>query len=217
MPYRILRCLLLLFLFNFAYAEIPGNVLDAADAGLSLMLNSIPEGYESRYGFENREELAEASLSLPYQMYTIHPDMFLGDAAITDEMIVPVDEWRFPVVCSGRTRALLTVAKVKDKWQAVDIGAAQLASEIDAIERNSSSKGNRDIRKIILRLYQIRSDFVVIADSSSVANGTFYPLQSARIGAGGSMKQKSAASSQIFKDLIPALKDRYRDEYFSVK
>lgn len=214
----IVRSLFLLIVFlNIAYAESPSDVYKAAESGLPLMLDSIPQGYELRYGFANREEFATATIGLPYQMYTIHPEMLLGNTTLTDDMIVSVEEWRFPVICDGRIRALLTVAKVKGNWQSVDIGAALLASEIDALERDLSLK-NRDIKRIILRLYQIKSDFIVITDASAkVTNGAFYPLKSARMGVGGSMRARSTISSLSFQDLLPILKERYRYEYLPVK
>ena len=204
--------LLMLFL-NRAYAEIPGGVYNAAELGLSRMLVSIPQGYELRYGFVNREEFAKATIGIPYQMYTIHPDLMKDTVTITDDMITSAEEWRFPVICNGSIRALLTVAKVKGQWQAVDIGAATLASEIDVLEKGLSLK-TRDINRIILRLYQIQSDFIVITEGSAkITNGSFYPVKSSRMGEGGSQITKSKLSPSTFQDLLPGLRDRYRNEY----
>jgi len=214
----ILISLLLSILFmNIAYAESQSDVYKAAESGLPLMLGSIPQGYELKYGFANREEFTAATIGLPYQIYTIHPEMLKVDATLTDDMMMPIEEWRFPVICDGRIRALLTVAKVNGNWQSVDIGAALLASEIDNLERELSLK-NRDIKRIILRLYQIKSDFIVIVDASSkMTNGAFYPLKSARMGVGSSMKARSATPSLSFQDLLPVLKERYRYGYLPIK
>jgi|WetSurMetagenome_2_1015567.scaffolds.fasta_scaffold229258_2 hypothetical protein len=204
--------LLMLFL-NSAYAEISGDVNNAAELGLSRMLGSIPQGYELQYGFANREEFAIATVGIPYQMYTIHPDMMKDNVTVTDDMITSVEEWRFPVICNGSIRALLTVAKVKGQWQAVDIGAATLASEIDRLEKGLSLK-TRDINRIILRLYQINSDFIVITEGSEkITNGSFYPVKSSRIGFGGSQTIELKLSPSTFQDLLPGLRDRYKNEY----
>jgi hypothetical protein len=208
----IMSILLMLFL-NMAYAEIPGDIHNAAELGLSSMLSSIPQGYELRYGFANREEFAIATIGAPYQMYTIHPDVMKDNVTITDDMITSAEEWRFPVICNGSIRALLTVAKVKSQWQAVDIGAATLASEIDILEKSLSLK-TRDINRIILRLYQIQSDFIVITEGSAkITNGSFYPVKSSRIGVGGSQTIELKLSPSTFQDLLPGLRDRYRNEY----
>jgi len=184
----------------------------AAEAGLSHMLASIPKGYESKYGFANREEFETATVGLPYQMQTIHPEIMKSNAAITDDMITSVEEWRFPVICDGRVRALLTVAKVEGRWQTVDIGAATLASEIDALEKGQFLK-TRDINRIILRLYQIKTDVIVIKDrSAKITDGSFYPLKSQRQGDGGSQNANSKFSPSAFHDLLPGLRDRYRKE-----
>ena len=215
---RLLCSILCLFVIlicflNVVYAESPRDVNMAAEAGLSHMLASIPKGYESKYGFANREEFETATVGLPYQMQTIHPEIMKSNAAITDDMITSVEEWRFPVICDGRVRALLTVAKVEGRWQAVDIGAATLASEIDTLEKDLSL-AKRNVNRTILRLYQIRSDFIVITDSSGkVTTGSFYPLNSEQKGYRGSQNEISRFSSSTFQDLLPGLRDRYRNEY----
>jgi hypothetical protein len=204
---------LLVICLNMTYAEIPGDVNNAAELGLSRMLDSIPQGYELKYGFANREEFAIATIGTPYQMYTIHPDVMKDNVTVTDDMITSAEEWRFPVICNGSIRALLTVAKVKGQWQAVDIGAATLASEIDALEKGLSLK-RREINRIILRLYQINSDFIVITEGSAkITNGSFYPVKSSRIGVGGSQNIELKLSPSTFQDLLPGLRDRYRNEY----
>jgi hypothetical protein len=212
--YSILSMSTLLVLFlNMAYAEIPGDVNNAAELGLSPMLGSIPQGYELKYGFANREEFAIATIGIPYQMYTIHPDVMKDNVTVTDDMITSAEEWRFPIICNGSIRALLTVAKVKGQWQAVDIGAATLASEIDALEKGLSLK-TRDINRIILRLYQINSDFIVITEGSAkITNGSLYPVKSSRISVGGSQNIEIKLSPSTFQDLLPGLRDRYRNEY----
>lgn len=212
---RSISCLFIILMcfFNVVYAESPGDVNAAAESGLSHMLASIPKGYELKYGFANREEFGTTTIGVPYQMQTIHPEVMKGNAAITDDMITSVEEWRFPVICDGRVRALLTVAKVEGRWQAVDIGAATLASEIDTLEK-SLSLAKLNINRIILRLYQIRSDFIVIADSSGkVTTGSFYPLNSEQKGYRGSQNEILKSSSSTFQDLLPGLRDRYRNEY----
>ena len=123
------------------------------------------------------KNLLSATIGVPYQMYTIHPDVMKENVTITDDMITSAEEWRFPIICNGRIRALLTVAKANGQWQAVDIGAAALASEMDALEKNLSLT-TRDINRIILRLYQINSDFIVITEGSAkITNGLFYPVK----------------------------------------
>ena len=214
---RILSVLFLFFSTNVAFAENRTSAVEAAESGLTLMLKSIPHGLEKRYGFANRDEFISATVGSPYQMYSIPPETFFGSAEITDDMFKPSEEWRFPVVCDGRIRALLTVAKINDKWQAVDIGAAQLASEIDIIEKSLPTKAP-GARRILLRLYQIRSDFILIADSSSnLVNGNYYPLKSALQGNGVLKALSSTVTALSFQELFPSLKERFRNEYIPTK
>jgi hypothetical protein len=197
-------------------AESPKEVYEAAESGLFKMLNSIPQGYELKYGFLNREEFEMATIGSPYQMYTIHPEIMKGDEAVTDEMIKSIEEWRFPVICNGQIRALLTVAKLKGKWQAVEIGAARLASELDVLEKGLSLE-TKDINRIIFRLYQIGTDFIVITESSvKVMEGSFYPVkleEKDSVWLQDAQLKLSKLIPSTFQDLLPGLRDRYKNEY----
>ena len=214
---RIFSFLFLFFFANIASAGNQAAVVEAAESGLTLMLKNIPHGFERRYGFANRDEFIAVTVGSPYQMYSIPPETFFGNAEITDDMFKSSEEWRFPVVYDGRIRALLTVAKINDKWQAVDIGAAQLASEIDMIEKSLPTKAH-SARRILLRLYQIRSDFLLIADSSAnLVNGNYYPLKSALQGNGSLKALNSTGTALSFQELSPSLKERFRNEYIPKK
>lgn len=197
-------------------AESPKEVYKAAESGLFKMLNSIPQGYELKYGFLNREEFEMATIGSPYQMYTIHPEIMKGDEAVTNEMIKSIEKWRFPVICNGQIRALLTVTKLKGKWQAVEIGAARLASELDVLEKGLSLE-TKDINRIIFRLYHIGTDFIVITENSAkVMEGSFYPVKLEGKDGSGQHDAQLKLSKLIpstFQDLLPGLRNRYKNEY----
>lgn len=96
-------------------------------AQLGAFLARIPPGQETTYGFNARSEFAEATPGEPYQMYTVASG---GSRSSVDQSLQPMNEWRVPVSVRGEYRALLTVIRDRDRWRAVDFGAALLAREL---------------------------------------------------------------------------------------
>ncbi len=197
-----------------AFAAAPQELYAAAEAGLPFFLSHIPSGEEKGYGFNSREEFDGAELGPPYEMHTIYPERLLKGETVDPGMIVSVREWRFPVKCAGRARALLTVAEKEGKWQAVDIGAAGLATEIDRLEKTLSLTENST--RGILRLYQIKADLLVVSEKPArIEEGKFYPLPSFlySLRAEGT-KMNLEGPPFSFKGLLPILLERFRHENF---
>ncbi|MCX6566133.1 MAG: hypothetical protein NTW38_06880 [Candidatus Aminicenantes bacterium] len=179
-------CLLAAFLaiisglvFGVSSALAQDNAFQAAAQGLKLFLNAIPEGREPALGFGDRAEFDLAYLGNPYEMYTIHPDRLASAEGSGDKIILSLKQFRFPILCNGKIRALLNVAEVNSEMEAVGIGAANLASAIERIENSIPSSGGFS-RRILLRLYQLRIDFIgYFQEGQSLEKGLFIPLPSA--------------------------------------
>jgi len=158
-------------------------IRSAAEAGLKPFLELIPPGREKEYGFEKRADFAWTMLGRPYELRTIKPQDLSNENAIlpTGVPIVSLNQWRFPVICRGRICALLTVARMKDDWEAVDLGAAGLASELDAMEKRYSLD-DPSLPKTLLRLYQWKIDFIEIPGMTrNPEDDRFFPLRSAQL------------------------------------
>lgn len=184
--------------------SVPAEVAAAADSGLIRMLNSIPPGFESSYGFDNRDEFDHAYTGEPYRMCTISPaklDINYRGAAT----IEPLHVWRFPVICSGRVRSLLTVAQMKGEWRAVEIGAAGLAAEFAEFEKKLSAK-EKMRNRVLLRLFQFKCDYIGLLDyDREMEEGTFYPLKSASI----NLDTSKPAEGLSFRELLDFLQETH--------
>jgi len=217
---KIFEPTLSLFLCLFLVASFPvfAETIDeaklAAQEGLNFFLESIPVGFEKYYGFENREEFSWAILGEPYQMYTIHPDNLIYERPAYTNFIIPLEEWRFPVIYQGCMRTLLTVAKMNGEWKAVAIGGSGIASELDRLEKIYSFGGYRT-KRALLRLYQIKADFIAICDDSQkLEDGMFFPLQSARMAIGANIDELIIFS---LPELLLLLKQKYRFVILNLK
>jgi hypothetical protein len=128
-------------------------VQKVAQSQLMELLNAIPVGAEENYGFNSREEFAEAKLTTPYEMFST-------DGTGT---VAALEEWRVPVVVGDDFRMLIDVRKSGSTYAAVGIGAAQLASELGQVERATAtgSVAQPSQNKSILRAFKQTADFVV--------------------------------------------------------
>lgn len=163
-----------------------GDPARAAAIGLKAFLNSIPDGREQDFGFANRAEFGLAYLGTPYELMTIHPRDLSAGSGRNKDVVFSLGQFRFPVLCNGKARALLTVAKVGAEWKAVEIGAAGLAASFDRLEQNVPPPGAPP-RKLLLRFYQLKIDFAGYSrEGGNPEDGVFVPLPSAltAIGAG---------------------------------
>jgi len=168
-----------------AKSQVNDEVLKAARAGLPQFLESIPAGDEAKYGFQSRSELALADLGTPFRIYALRPEAienFKYPAELADSLI-EMDEWFVPVTVGGERRALLKVAQMEGRWQAVGLSGAGLASEMNAFDITLPSElkaaGLPAVEEMkFVRVYQLYSDFLLLKSKSGEMA---YPFRSARI------------------------------------
>lgn len=201
-----LMVLMLLIYSSPLFSQPPGEVYAAAVEGLPLFLSAIPQGMENGYGFDSRDEFGRSILGEPYRMQTVDPEKILDDIPY-ENYIVELPEWRFPVICDGTIKTLLTVANMNGSWRAVAIGGAGLARELDALEKEYGfDTGNT--RKAILRLFQIEADMLSLSDAGErLEEGLFIPLFSAEKMTGLSRQE---VSFYLFEELLPVFKDKFK-------
>lgn len=136
---------------------------------LGAFLDKIPQGFESRYGFNNRKEFSRAEVGVPVRVYR-------ADTDNPSDHPLPENEWRVPVLVDGEHRALLTVTAENGVLSVVDLGAAVLAREFGDYHRKYPGKS-----RALLRLHALKCDMMIIGrPGAAVDDGDYYPLHSAR-------------------------------------
>lgn len=164
----------------------------AARAGLKRFLDAVPTDKAESFGFADRAEMDRARLAAPYRVWT-------SDGPASD--IAATGEWRFPVTVDGTYRSLLTVSRVQGEYRAVDFGAALLARELGALERDRSVAA--EAGRVLLRLHSVRADLAAFpAAGARVEDSRFEPLASARALGGG------LESAVELKSLLPWVRER---------
>jgi len=182
------------------------SVQAAAMAGLEAFLNKIPLGREIEYGFGNREEFRRAKLGTAFQVFTLPPDSMRQGIDPKKSYMIPLNEWRVPVIVDGTFRTLVTVSIVNNALNTVELGGESLAKEMmDFWEKEPNG------RRGLLRLYQLRCDFLVLdRDGLGVEYGEFYPLRSARLVFGS--LDCSVAHPCFKADMYPKIQRKYTEE-----
>lgn len=111
--------------------DMKETVIQAAEKGLPVFLESIPKNDIAGYGFNSQEEINQAELGNPFQVFTIQPaDLEKYGEIKVSGMLKDTGEWYVPILVNKEFRVLLTVSLINEKWQAVGISGAGLAAEI---------------------------------------------------------------------------------------
>ncbi|MDP4117288.1 MAG: hypothetical protein Q8903_14225 [Bacteroidota bacterium] len=219
----LFSCFVVLLLFNLQAIAAPLNlgstgdtnytktseiVLTEAKENLSKFLNYIPDGYESFYGFNSRDDFKDAQVTAPIQIYTLSLDFLSSDLSKFTDYILPTNDWKIPVVVNGSAKSFLQVTKFNNSFKAVDLGGAVLASEI--FDQLKFYNEKNDI--YLFRLYQIASDLLLIVPKDKgISSAIVLPLNSAyRIREELSLQQNTTTD---LNSLAPVLKKIYKTPF----
>ena len=121
------------------------------------MLARIPAGLEAGYGFGSRAEFMRVVWGAPWRVRTWSPAVIrtANLAELPEPQALSV--WRVPAVVDGKARALVTVARVDGALRVVEVGAAGLAAELDALGLTASGHTHS-----LLRIFQLKADFALL-------------------------------------------------------
>ena len=115
----------------------PPEVVSAAKSGLRPFLEKIPAQDLRSYGFEPGAPLDTAYVGIPYRLYELTPSALarFKPGEPVSSVICPTGMWYFPVMIGNEAKAILIVDTLDGSWQAVSLGQAPLARELNAIIR----------------------------------------------------------------------------------
>ena len=115
----------------------PPEVFNAASNGLPVFLASVPLGNRDLFGFTSDTDLAQARLGVPLRVYTITPAALAGHPA--ESTLTPLLSetalWYFPVLVGEDAKAILVVDRMAGGWEAVSLGYAPLALELNQVAK----------------------------------------------------------------------------------
>ena len=184
----------------------PPEAVTAAAAGLVRYLCEIPPQELVNFGFAAGEATAGAAIGDPWSLYAITPDALSATTSETEvaDLITPTGLWYFPVILSGRPRCIITVDRMDGRWEAVGIGMAPLAGELDKIARQWPKTGGYTPQ--LVAVYQAAAYFFTVPEKDA---RNLTPLTFDGLGFGGyyqkALPEYSATAE--FSEFLAPLKE----------
>jgi len=117
---------------SYGDAAPPAEVIRAAQSGLPSLLEAIPMNSLTHFGFDTPARLDHCKLGTGLPVHIVQPETVLADGQTQEINFLDTDIWIFPVCSEDTYTVLLTVAFHNGYWQAVDLGAAPLAADLEA-------------------------------------------------------------------------------------
>jgi ABC-type Na+ efflux pump permease subunit len=173
---------LLIGVSSFAFSLQKGNkqieisernqkIYEVVERDLSSFLENIPAGFEKQHGFNSRAEFAQAKAGSIYRIYGV-------DA---NGKVFTTDNYNLTVVVDNEYRAVLNISFADGKYQIQSVGGAQLAIELQAIEKEQHPA--EQLEKVMLNFYDKKCGLVAYKDeATSTENADLTPLESAKLG-----------------------------------
>lgn len=163
--------------------------MNAAEEGLHSFLSRMPAAARERFGFSESDNLAEATLGDPFNLFVIHPEAVLdySPSEPIENILTTTNLWYFPVRIRQKTRCLLIVDFIKDEWRTVSLGAASLAQEVEDVrEAWPETEGYRPefiaVRQAGAYLFSVpaldKSNLTMLAVSSQTSQSDSQTTQS---------------------------------------
>jgi hypothetical protein len=176
---KLVFCLAALVLFiSAANAQTPPQaVLVAAQSGLPRFLGLIPPAERSAYGFSESDILTQAYLGTPFNVHTITPSVLFaykpGD--LVPALLSTTKLWYFPVMIQNEQRALLVVDQMGSIWQAVSLGYADLAKQLDLVLRQWPRANG--FHPCLIAVFQAKVHLILVPEVSTKDLITLTPLK----------------------------------------
>lgn len=172
----------LLFSTHFglmANESLPPEVVQAARQGIKAFADADPHPLSSPLTVGTRPGLMNAQAGYGFQVYTVSPAILMKGSDLS-LMVTAADLWRFVVSDGDQPVALLTIARMEDRWTAVSLGGAELAAEISRVIAKWPTRQGYSHR--FIRIYQARADLIEISRHGRPAG--FVPLTASRTACG---------------------------------
>lgn len=137
--FQIFLCIIILFsaVSMIAAQDVPPEVIEASKKGLPLFLNKIPNGALEKFGFDNAVSLDQVRTGSPFKLFQITPAALssyrIGDTV--HSVISKTQMWYFPIMIKDEIKAILVIDRMDDQWQAVSLGYAVIARELNKVIR----------------------------------------------------------------------------------
>jgi hypothetical protein len=189
--------------YSSPFAQTLDEILEAAEEGKNLYLQSIPRLELVRAGLPDDFREEHITLGTPLNVYFLTPDNFQGKTE-TDifSLMNKTSIWYCPLIYQGNYVSILTVGFLNGSWKAVGMGKAGFALELGEIVKMWPQEPGYNHH--LVKIVSMRSDFIAIRRNDQ---WYFSPFASARA-ALGSIAVQNEPDLLSFDDLIGIVRNR---------
>lgn len=96
-------------------------------------LEVIPEGHETSYGFNSRDEFSRVEMGQPMRIQLLETDQVLSGNP--DRAIVETNNWYLPIYVGESSPCLLYLTETNDGCKLVGLGLKLMAKNVNRIRR----------------------------------------------------------------------------------
>jgi hypothetical protein len=134
-----------------------------AIASLETYKLLISEDNYKEMGFESLNDIYTATLDTPIVDYFIRLDQLKKYDANNklEDLLIPTEQFYYPVLVKGQVRSSITVSKIDGKWQAVSFGSHNFIELVaNALKENKKESKLSSLEYFIVRIPSLNKDFL---------------------------------------------------------
>jgi hypothetical protein len=150
------------------------TLMKIANNGLEKYLSMVRNGNVTHFGFNTVNDLGHIELGSPVQTFLFSRSFYEDSVLKNDDYIVPIGEYRIPLVVKDTIRSFLTVGKLHDQWKVVGIGGNILAGKL--MQCMQKNKLDRKQRVILLSETATQSDYLISGYFEKTGVTAYYPV-----------------------------------------
>ncbi len=175
------------------FTQVNQTISEAVKKELSSFLEIIPVNMEKDHGFNNRSEFTKAVPTTIYRVVGINQAGNLFETNLYNVVVAVNNEYR----------AVLTVAVTDGNCEIESIGAAELAKELQLVEKQNPLSAEKE--RIMLNVLTRSASFVSYKDvTMGIENATLIPLESAKTGLNNSSTARAIKSTYTLTEALEA-------------
>lgn len=140
------------------------TLIKIANNGLEKYINMLRNENVMHFGFNSINDLEHIELGSPIQTFMLSRSFYEDSVLKNDDYIVPMGEYKMPLIVNDTIRSFLTIGKLHNQWMVVGMGGSGLAKYLmQCIQKN-----NLDYKKKIKLLSETmtHSDYLIYFENT---------------------------------------------------
>ncbi len=131
-----------------------------AQKELAIFLEKIPNGMESEYGFNSREEFRKAKLLKPINIVYPYNDYYSNEIIdSTNVTFLPSKNWKIPISVNNIICCFLHGKIIENNFKVFGIGGKHIAEKLNKIEEKLTINSNLD--RCIILFPEIKRQYLI--------------------------------------------------------